>query len=80
MPLNLKQAVFGSKLKIKTVSGKKVQLNIPKGTRDGTVFRLTGLGIENCRSKGDQYVTVKVKIPNHPTEEEKELMKQFSEK
>jgi len=80
VPLNLTQAVLGSKLKVKTIYGKKVQLTIPAGTQDGSAFRLKGMGIENCKTKGDQFVIVRVKIPEKLTEEEKELMKQFSEK
>lgn len=80
VPLSLSQAVLGAKIKVKTVQGNKVQLNVPKGTQDGTTFRLTGLGVENCHTKGDQLVTVRVKIPENLTDEEVELMEEFSRK
>jgi len=78
IPLHLKQAVLGTKIKVKTIHGKKVQITIPKKTKDGATFRLKGLGVENCKTKGDQLVTVRVKIPEKLTEEEKELMNQYS--
>jgi len=72
--LNLTQAVLGSTLRVKTVSGKKVQLKIPPGTQDGTTFRLAGMGVERNGRRGDQYVVVRVSIPENPSEEEKEFM------
>ena len=78
--LNLAQAVLGSTLKVKTVDGKMVRLKIPPGTQDGSTFRLAGLGFGENGHRGDQYVTVHVKIPQNLTEEEKELMERFAQK
>lgn len=77
VPLSLKQAVKGSKIRVKTTDGRKVQVNIPAGTQDGTSFRLAGMGMTRNGKKGNQYVTVSVRIPPDPTEEEKELLKQY---
>lgn len=78
--LNLSQAVLGSKIRIKTATGKKVQLNVPKGTQDGAVFRIPGMGVERDGKKADQYVRIQVPLPEHPTSEEKELLKQYNRK
>ncbi len=74
IPLTLKQAALGTKIKVKTVYGKKVLLTIPKKTPQGKMFRLKNMGIK----QGDQLVTVKVKIPDNPTEEEKEYINQIA--
>jgi molecular chaperone DnaJ len=72
--LNLAQAMRGSTVRVKTPARKKVNLKIPKGTKDGTVFRLAGMGIRRDGKKADQYVKVKLRIPEKPTAEEKEWM------
>lgn len=76
--VDLAQAVLGSTLRVKTANGKKVQLRVPPGTRDGTTFRLTGMGIAQKGQKGNQYVTTRVKIPDNPSEEEKELIERLA--
>lgn len=75
--LSLAQAVNGSKIRVKTLHGKKVQLSIPGGTREGTSFRLSGMGISKNGKRGDQYVRVRVSIPPDPTKEEKELFERY---
>jgi DnaJ-class molecular chaperone len=77
VPLTLKQAALGSSVKINTVSGKKVMLKIPAGTGDGTVLRIHGMGIEKAGRRGDQFVTIRVEIPKHPSPEEKELLERL---
>ncbi|MBN1756212.1 molecular chaperone DnaJ [bacterium] len=76
--IGLTQAVLGSKIKIKTLEGRKVQLNIPPGTQPDTKFKLAGLGIQNEKERGDLFVTVKVKIPSKLSDQEKELFKDYS--
>ena len=76
--LTPKQAVNGATVRVKTATGKKVQLKIPPGTTDGSVFRLAGMGVEQNGRRGDQYVKVRVKIPENPSEEEKEFMGHYT--
>jgi molecular chaperone DnaJ len=78
--LNLAQAVLGSTVKVKTIQGKKIQVRIAPGTQSGTMLRLPGMGVEHNGVRGDQYVTVKVLIPEKLTDEERELMSQFARK
>ena len=80
VPLSLAQAVNGSKIRVKTVDRKKIQVSVPTGTQDGTSFRLSGMGISKNGRKGDQYVRVRVNIPTKPTKEEKELLKKYKRK
>jgi molecular chaperone DnaJ len=77
LPLSLRQAVLGSRVKVKTPRGKKVILKIPAGTRDATVFRIPRMGVERDGRCGDQLVKVRVNLPSHPSPEEKELLDRY---
>ena len=80
VPVNLAQALLGSKIKVKTLDGRRVVLRIPPGTRPGQKFRIAGQGIEKNGRRGDQYVEVHVDIPEHLTPEQEEAMKAFADK
>jgi len=73
LPLTLKQAVEGVKMKIRTLRG-HAMLKIPALTKDGSLFKLKGQGIKKDGKSGNQYVRAKVKSPSQPSEEEKEMM------
>ena len=79
VPINLAQALLGSKIKVRTVHGKRVALRIPPGTQCGQKFRIRGQGIERNGRQGDQYVEVDVKLPKKLTAEQEQLLKQFAE-
>ena len=79
IPINIAQAVLGSKVRVKTID-EKVDLTIPAGTQSGTKFRLKGKGVRNGGKAGDQYVEVKVDVPKNLSAEDKRLMEQFAKK
>jgi molecular chaperone DnaJ len=79
VPINLAQAMLGTRLRVRTLDGKKVVLKIPPGTQPGRKFRVKGLGIEKGGRKGDQLVAVHVQIPEKLTPEQQELAKKFAE-
>lgn len=80
VPINLAQATLGSKIRVRTVDGKKLTLKIPAGTDSGTQFRIPGQGIEKHGRRGDQYVMVKIVVPDQLTEEQEALIREFAEK
>ena len=80
IPINAAQAVLGSKVRVRTLDDKKVALRIPPGTQSGTRFRIPGQGIEKSGHRGDQYVQVKIEVPETLNPEAEELFKQFAEK
>jgi len=80
IPINLAQATLGSKVRVRTLDDKKVALRIPPGTQSGTRFRIPGQGIEKNGRRGDQYVHVKVEVPDELTEEQKKAFEEFAEK
>ncbi len=77
--INLAQAVFGTRLRVKTLDGKKVVLKIPPGTQPGRKFRIRGEGIAKGERHGDQLVTVQVTLPEQLSPEQAELLKKFTE-
>ena len=80
IPINIAQAVLGSKVRVRTLDDKKVALKIPPGTQSGTRFRIPGQGIEKSGHRGDQYVQVKVEVPDTVQPEAEALFQQFADK
>ena len=70
---------LGADIEVPTLDG-KVTLTIPEGTQPGAVFRLRGKGIPFLRGsgRGDQFVSVRVKVPTNLTGNQKELLRQFA--
>lgn len=79
VPLNLAQAALGTRLRVRTLDGKKVMLRIPGGTQPGRKFRIKGQGVEKNGVRGDQLVQVNVTVPEQLTPEQQDLMKRFAE-
>ncbi len=61
IPLTAEQLEKGTRVRVNTVRGKKVEIRIPPGTKDGTVFRLPGMGVRTKKGTGDQYVKVRLR-------------------
>jgi DnaJ-class molecular chaperone len=63
LPVTLKEAVLGAKVKVPTPEG-PVMLTIPRGTSSGKVFRLKDRGFMGKDGKrGDQLVSVEIEVP-----------------
>jgi molecular chaperone DnaJ len=78
VPVNIAQAVLGSKIRVSTVDGRRVELKIPAGVQNGATFRLKGMGLEKNGLQGDQFVKVEVITPSNITEKQKKLIKEFA--
>lgn len=79
VPINLAQAALGTRLRVRTLDGKKVVLRIPPGTQPGRKFRIKGQGLEKGGRRGDQLVQVNVTIPERLSEEQQDLLRRFAE-
>src|SRR5439155_25196126 len=55
VPINLAQALLGSKIKVRTLDGKRVVLKVPPGTQHGQKVRIPGQEDERNGRRGDQY-------------------------
>jgi molecular chaperone DnaJ len=79
VPVNIAQAALGSTIRVRTVDGKRVSIRVPPGTQSGTKLRIAGQGIEKGQRRGDQYVEMKVTVPETLTPDEERLMREFAE-
>ncbi|KPJ83666.1 MAG: hypothetical protein AMS17_17185 [Spirochaetes bacterium DG_61] len=73
------QALLGADIKVPTLDGKKVKINIPAGTQNGKIFRLKKEGVPYHKrwGKGDQLVKVLVHISKNLSASERRLIQQI---
>ena len=79
MPITLNEAILGATIRVPTVSG-PVAVKVPPGSNTGSVLRLRGRGVVNQKSRqtGDQYVKLKVVLPEPPDAELVQFMKSWA--
>jgi molecular chaperone DnaJ len=73
VPISLAQAIHGTKIRVRTITDRKVELKIPPGTKSGAKFRLPGFGLSQDSLKGDQIVEIEIRVPQNMTDEEKQM-------
>jgi DnaJ-class molecular chaperone len=75
LPVTITEAALGGKVKVPTVGG-PVMLNVPAGSNTGTSLRLKGRGLLDRKSgqHGDQYVKLKLVLPEQVDEKLKEFL------
>ncbi len=80
LPVTLQEAILGATLHVPTVHG-KVSMKIPPGSNTGASLRLKGKGIVDRKTKvkGDQYVKLKVVLPEKIDEDLKSFMESWAE-
>ncbi len=79
--VDLFSALLGGEARVPTLTG-TVSLRIPPGTQAGRSFRLAGQGMPRLRApneRGDLYAKVRVMLPEHLSEEERQLVRQWAE-
>lgn len=76
--LNLAQILLGTKIRLRTPQGKKIDLRIPPGTDPGHVFRIPRMGKQSGTETGDLYVIAKVNTPKDLTPEQHDLFEKFA--
>ncbi|MCA8934775.1 MAG: DnaJ domain-containing protein [Planctomycetes bacterium] len=73
------EAVEGAKIDVRTLDG-TVTLNVQPGTKSGQHLRLKGLGLtRETGGRGDMYAVVRLAMPEEPSEQQTELIKQLKE-
>jgi DnaJ-class molecular chaperone len=78
LPLPLRDAVLGGKVTVPTPSG-PVTMTVPKWSNSGTVLRLKSRGVPRRDGRrGDEYVTLKVMLPEKPDSELEKLIAQWA--
>ena len=78
LPVTITEATLGGKVRVPTVGG-AVMLNVPAGSNTGTSLRLKGRGLLDRKSgqRGDQYVKLKVTLPDQPDAQLKEFLEKW---
>lgn len=74
------EAALGHRMEVPTLDD-PVDLDIPKGTQSGQLFRLKGLGLPHLGSphNGDLVVEITVKTPKNLNSRQEELLREFAE-
>ncbi|MEA2671983.1 MAG: molecular chaperone DnaJ, partial [Chloroflexota bacterium] len=78
LPVSVAQAVLGDRITVPTIDGEHT-LELPAGTQDGRVIRISGIGVPHVRSgrRGDQLCVVRVVIPTHLSAKERKIFEQL---
>ncbi len=77
--IDLSTAVLGGEIHVETFTG-KVKLNVKPGTQNGSKVKLKGKGFPRYKKEGqfgDLFITYKVKLPKHLTEEQQRLFREL---
>ncbi len=79
VPVTLPEAVLGGVIRVPTLDG-TVSVKVPRGANTGTTLRLRGKGIDDGKrgAAGDQYVKLKVVLPDPPDPELTEFVEQWA--
>ncbi|MDJ0686300.1 MAG: DnaJ C-terminal domain-containing protein [Alphaproteobacteria bacterium] len=79
LPITLAEAVLGAKITVPTIHG-SVAVKVPEGANTGTSLRLTGKGVKPTKgAAGDQYVQLKVMLPDKPDADLRAFVKKWSQ-
>jgi DnaJ-class molecular chaperone len=78
--ISLPEAVLGGSVTVPTVHG-PVALKVPEGSNSGTILRLKGKGLpeRGTAPAGDQYVKLRVVLPDPPDPELTRFLKTWSQ-
>jgi len=79
LPVTLQEAVLGATVQVPTVHG-KVSMKIPAGSNTGATLRLKGKGTRDRKggAKGDQYVKLKLTLPDKPDAELRDFIERWA--
>ncbi len=77
LPISFSQAVLGGEAKMKVLSGREIEINIPQGTESGQVIKVRNEGIPRFGrfGRGDLHLRLQINTPKKLTEEQEKLLK-----
>jgi DnaJ-class molecular chaperone len=78
VPVTLIEAVLGATITVPTIHG-AVALKVPKGSNSGATMRLKGKGITANGTSGDQFVKLRVTLPDPPDPELVKFLERWSQ-
>ena len=77
LPVGLQEAVLGAEITVPTLGG-KVTMKIPEGSNTGSVLRLKGKGIQAGGKTGDQYLSLKIVLPERQDDQLRDFVKRWA--
>lgn len=79
LEISMVQATLGASLPLETLDGFE-ELNVPRGTPVGKVFKLKGKGVPRLdgRGRGDLMIRIGVEIPTTLDDESEDLLRQYA--
>jgi molecular chaperone DnaJ len=77
--ISFAQASLGDDIEIKTLGGKEIILEVPKGTESGKVLKIRNKGVPHFGrgGRGDLFVELKIKVPQRLTKKQKDLLQKL---
>jgi len=80
VPISYSQAALGATVEVPTLDGRE-QIEIPRGTQSGEVFKLKGCGMPHLRrrGRGDLLVQVYVEVAENLDAEHERLLRELAE-
>jgi len=79
LDIKITDAMLGSKYTIKTLDGKKLEVNIPQGVTHGEMLRVRGKGVNTQAGKGDLLIKLKITIPSKLSRKAKKMVEELKE-
>ena len=81
LPITFIEAALGTKKEVPTPFGEQVRIQIPDGTQNGKLLRISGKGFPNVHGQGhgDLLIRISVETPVRLSERQKEILRSFEE-
>lgn len=79
-PVDVYTLMLGGQVRVGTIDGKTLSLNVPGNTANGKTFRLSNQGMPRLRQpnqRGDLYVRLEALLPSSLTERERSLVEEL---
>lgn len=78
VPIAPWEAVLGATIPVQTIDG-RAEVRVPPGSQGGQRLRLKGQGLnKRGGGRGDQFVRLKIVVPSHSSDREKELYRELA--
>lgn len=79
LDVDLYTSILGGKKEITTLDGKRININIPKGTDNSSLLKIKGMGMNKSvnGTRGDLFVRIIIQIPKNLSEEERKLFEKL---
>jgi molecular chaperone DnaJ len=78
-PIGWPDAVLGTEIDVPTLGGTPVRVRVPAGTPHGRTLRVRGRGVRTEKGTGDLLVGIRLTVPNHITEEQRQAVQAVAE-